>query len=919
MNRILLLIPCHSLEDFPVELEEQEAASLLNAWSIAFLPALLYQAESFPQWSRADSPPEPEPGDFVIASSMANSWIPHDYFSQLEDAGGKFFEASENRSADLQTLQQEWELPATDPSDAPRAEELAKAFLAFGTVWLIGEILARQMRHFQLIEETTAQQSILQAAQSWKQGDWVAVESQLSDAYGQLQEKREQFYPIDPLFVDHVLVEEGTSWDDLLKLAESPLPVSLQMTGEALESLWGNATEEQQNRFLTLMNQQPHCIVGGMQSEAVNQLQDLSVLQEQIQQNHETFTARGLTPPTVWASRTFGLCSQLPQVLNDHDFQAALHNAIDDGLFPADEQSHYRWEARDGSGVSANSRLPLPGQTAAGLLQLPQQISDGMDHDQIAMVSWMRLPNAESPWLDDLKVASQYPCVLGKFVHWNEFFEQTEDNGHPNQSYPFEYRSSWLAQAVGKRQTNPISYWQQELLSQRQTKANQLLSETIKLFRSGTEASDDQAVLEQVAQLAGRNTQDSASKGTLLINRTSHSQSSRVVFKHPVEKSEGLEYIASNESSSDVCSALVTVPGNGFRWIPASKALKENRSRKSPPLAEEWLLRNDYFTVSINPQTGGIEQVKTYDRSPNRFSQQLAFHFNKVRHQVIEEQTGKTKKVHYSLMRAKSLKIVECNAAVGAIASEGMLFDPETHNPVAEFQQTVQVCRGERTLRISIDITPKESCGPYPWNSYFCSRFAWNDPQANLTGAIQQGTTDLHGEQFESIDFVRWGASGHTASLYAEGRPFYRISEPRKLDALMMVRDEQTKHFEYVVSIDEPTPMKTFAALATPMLTSAPMPQPKRTSGWFWHVNSSNVQLMKFTAHDPEVPNSSLIELLETDGFHRHITLTCPKPVQKASQVNAKNRQTGELSAEGRKVKVEVNQYEHVRIRLFWE
>ena len=74
---ILVLIPCHSLEDFPSEQTDLPAASLLNSFAVAFHPALLVAANEFPRWHRADDPPLPRRGQLIFVPTVANDWLPH--------------------------------------------------------------------------------------------------------------------------------------------------------------------------------------------------------------------------------------------------------------------------------------------------------------------------------------------------------------------------------------------------------------------------------------------------------------------------------------------------------------------------------------------------------------------------------------------------------------------------------------------------------------------------------------------------------------------------------------------------------------------------------------------------------------------------------------------------------------------------
>src|SRR5579872_1851840 len=73
---LIVLIPCHSLEDFPAELGEDDAASLLNAFAVAWHPALLAQAKLLPRWHRADDPPDASQKRLIFLPTSCESWVP---------------------------------------------------------------------------------------------------------------------------------------------------------------------------------------------------------------------------------------------------------------------------------------------------------------------------------------------------------------------------------------------------------------------------------------------------------------------------------------------------------------------------------------------------------------------------------------------------------------------------------------------------------------------------------------------------------------------------------------------------------------------------------------------------------------------------------------------------------------------------
>ena len=73
---LIVLIPSHSLEDFPAELGEEEAASLLNSFAVAWHPALLADAKVLPRWHRADDPPDGSQKRLILLPKCCESWAP---------------------------------------------------------------------------------------------------------------------------------------------------------------------------------------------------------------------------------------------------------------------------------------------------------------------------------------------------------------------------------------------------------------------------------------------------------------------------------------------------------------------------------------------------------------------------------------------------------------------------------------------------------------------------------------------------------------------------------------------------------------------------------------------------------------------------------------------------------------------------
>ena len=57
-KELAILLPCHSLEDFPTHHTGDDAASLLASWTGLWHPLLIANSGSIIKWHRADDPPE---------------------------------------------------------------------------------------------------------------------------------------------------------------------------------------------------------------------------------------------------------------------------------------------------------------------------------------------------------------------------------------------------------------------------------------------------------------------------------------------------------------------------------------------------------------------------------------------------------------------------------------------------------------------------------------------------------------------------------------------------------------------------------------------------------------------------------------------------------------------------------------------
>ena len=339
--------------------------------------------------------------------------------------------------------------------------------------------------------------------------------------------------------------------------------------------------------------------------------------------------------------------------------RAALHVALDDGLYPDTEQSKIRWEGCDGSVIDATTRIPLAAESAASYLRFPSRMAESMQQDQTAAVIWARWPEVRSPFWHDFERIHKYSPVLGRFVTFRQFFEQTDDPGRQSR-----YEETRIPLPVpdpsrrrpGDRSDQPVSttlpaprplrrgrfldglasILLQDSRSARRDVANsksnsKLPAPTCRRRHAPARCRDaeiDSLRLGSARRLgeivmhgAGRGRATSCSIRCRSIARSRSSCPSwrrRRAVQPPIRGSR-----------SSTQAPQVTGRRSPLRLRLDSRRAAEVRAAKSTPprCRKVEMIRNEFIEVYVNEATGGIGRIKQYGRKPNRLSQQLAFRF----------------------------------------------------------------------------------------------------------------------------------------------------------------------------------------------------------------------------------------------------------------------------------------------------
>ncbi|MFQ5734065.1 MAG: hypothetical protein ACE5KM_19170 [Planctomycetaceae bacterium] len=986
---ISILIPSHSLEDFPADLGDDDAEGLLNAFSIVWHPLLLRGAEALPGWHRSDEPPETLENRLVVIPKAAEEWLPGGWAGFARNQGATVVEGLKDRQEMLAAVLG----PLESPSPAQGKEidaDLVADFLALGTCYLQLELLTTHMHHFSNLDEAQLQREAVAAAEAAVAGDETGARAHLTNCFEAMQEARERFYPVDCYLVDLCLLIPRQANEHLERALDGETPFNILVSGGDLQTI----TQQKPAMVERLKNAWDAGridVAGGELLERPSPLLPMGSALWDFREGNRVFRELLGRTPTTWGRRRFGFTANIPQILNKHGYIAALHVALDDGIYPDAEQSKIRWEGCDGTVVDAVTRIPLAAMSASSYLRFPQMMAESMEEDHVAGVIFARWPETAVPWFEDFQRIHNYAPVLGRFVTFEEYFEQTEDPGRMSTYEAGEYLGHFLLQSVAGEEADPIGRYGKHVRNRHRFEAGSFYRATAaaltgqpipeaalndseaRLETSGPDVDsrdDDETrpagypsgeeadawlrafVPSSAGELANVIMSGAGPQhGYLVLNSLAFSR--RVVINLPESPSppgstgpnKGVQYDGERKLVS------VELPPCGFAWVPVETQganapnvafrsakgrsfaeRKTTESESSPPLAEENLLRNEFFELLVNPETGGIGRLKEYGRAPNRLSQQLAFRFPDERTWTVGEgRDAEEFRSYYSEMRCRSCVVKSAGPLLGELETTGELIDQPSGARLAGFRQTMRVWRGIPIVELDVELEVERVPEGDPWSNYIAVRFAYDDETAALTRSVQQGAQGFRDERFDSPYYLEIATPEQRTTILFNGQTFHRKTGPRMIDTLLIVAGETQRRFRMRIALDADYPMQPAMDLLTPpaVVPTETGPPLAGTAGWFFHVSAKNVQLLGLrplmeepvddgTDESPTTPprNGFTLGLLETEGRNRRVKLRCFRTPSSARQRDFQGRTISDLPIEDDAVVVEMTAHEIADVEL---
>ena len=925
-DTLAILLTCHSLEDFPVHHDGEDADSLLANWTVLWHPKLISDAGKIPTWIRTYEVPENCENHLFVCPTTSDSELQTGFAKRVKEENGQLIRRKTSRDEILEAI-------FADQSPAEIDEETVRDFFALGYCFLQIQLLTRQLRYSSNLDEVYFANLVVDAANSAIEKNQEVTQQKLQAAFDLLMEERDNYYPVNALLLDLTLVADSTLGTALMnQLTQSQIHNNYLLSGDLARKIAQN--QELQSAFSEALESGRASIVGGCHSESRLPLLSVESVIQEFASGSNDYRESLDAQVDFFGRRRYGLAPSLPQVLEHFGFKGAFHFTLDDGRFPEGMQIKSFWEGDGEARIEVFGKIPLDANASGNFLNLGVKIGESFDMDHAAAICFVHWPGQNSVWFDDLKRICRFGSVLGKFVSTTEFLEEMEEPYQHDRFTPDQYQSPYLKQAVIRNQTDPISrsirYWRtSQLLDSVKTldflnaifsKSSSTIEESIdpidliKAFDGNEESSNElenqliEAEKESAAKLVEALGDDGdGSAIEVVLNMSSLVQRSSVQVDAAITPStEKPIYATSSIPSDNKQHVVVDVPSMGYATIRTGNA--ETPKRKQQLLVDDLVLHNDFLEVMIDSTTGGIRAVHDYKSRGNRMSQILAYRC---------KSGSDSDRFVYSKMKLDSIETLVNTTTLGKVQTKGQLVFED--KKVADFTQTFTLAKGSRVVLVDAQWDNLEAPQSDPWNWYFGARFAFGDESSLISTTLNQSRQPVSGNRIEAPHYIDLENLKSRTSILTGGAPFHVRRGDRYIDSIHIVKGESERQFRFGIGVDLPNPLYHANSIHSSPLTVTSTKKPSTDFSWLFHLDSRNVLATAWQAvWEGDKVVGFRVRLLETMGRASKCKLSAFKPVQSCNRIRFDGEVVSEMSVADGKVEISLSPNQLFEIEARW-
>jgi alpha-mannosidase len=421
LARVVVFLPCYSLDDFPTWLDDREADELLAHWTAAWDPRLIAATEKIPEWASVDV--HPQDGDSLLGLVPPQC---DERFEVMAAAtglpGSQLVRQAQGRDAIV--AEAVAKLRHAQPENVPLRED----FHALGLAWLLSELLARRMRSSMALGATNFAEAAVAAARASVVDDEPAAREKLQECFDVLAANRGQYYPVDFWLLDLVLLAESTLGPRLVQELDAPTPLAFVAAGQVIEAL-AQRDPALLAQMRARLEEGSIEIVGGRYDSTPLDWCSLATIRESFARGQAAYREHLGAAPCTYGQCTGGSSAFLPGILVELGYTGAIWTLFDGTPLPDMGTSRIRWQGEGKACIDAVARPPLDARKATTILALADKIGDALDHDHTAVIQFAHYAGTASPWFDTLRRIGGWTTALGTFVTPQKLFAATTGAG----------------------------------------------------------------------------------------------------------------------------------------------------------------------------------------------------------------------------------------------------------------------------------------------------------------------------------------------------------------------------------------------------------------------------------------------------------------------------------------------------------
>ena len=424
VERTIVFLPCHGLDDFPRRLPEAAADDLLAAWTASWHPALIAAVGGPPVWASVDLRPPETPHLGIVPAT----W--DDRFALQADgcctAGSALVRRCTGRHAIVREAVRA--LHGRDADGDLPGSLLADDFFALGLARLLAGLLARRMRSHAEPTNADFDAAVVTAALAAVAGRDDDARSALAEAFAILAATRARYYPVDVWLVDLVLLGDGPDGAVDVEL-RAPVPWGLVATADALARF---ARDEPLLLARLREAVAAGCVdaCGGRDIDRPLDAELPETILASCERGRTIWEERLGRPPVSFARRHGGGSAMLPGLLSAVGYRGLVWSLFDGAPLPDPGAGLIRWEGGGGA-LDGIGRPPLDARRATTVLSLADAVGDALDRDHTAVIAFAHPAGQASGWHDLLRRIGGWSDLLGTFVTPATLWERAAGGGTP--------------------------------------------------------------------------------------------------------------------------------------------------------------------------------------------------------------------------------------------------------------------------------------------------------------------------------------------------------------------------------------------------------------------------------------------------------------------------------------------------------